>query len=323
MLARLAGAKPVAPDAQDLYLKGLFRMHRGTEADLTQAVALFEQAIANAPSAAPAWAALAFAQIARGATSGTPAEVMPKAKAAAARALELDGGLAEAHGALGLIHLQSDWDWAGAGRELKRAIDLRPSSGQAHAAYGLFLTVMGKDDDAVAENWLAQQIDPLSVPVNLTAAWSNVQARRVEQAIADFGTAIDINSRSGPAHAGLAVALAQRSRFAEALREAEKAVDADTSPAVLATVGSVYAADGQATMARRLLAFAGERVACPIDVGAIHVSLKELNEAFGSLERGFTDRSACMVFIRTDARLDPLRADRRYADLIDRMGFPK
>ncbi|MGB7219516.1 MAG: tetratricopeptide repeat protein [Vicinamibacterales bacterium] len=320
---RLARAKPVVPEAQELYLQGRFRMHRGTDQDLQQAIALFEQAIGRDAMDAQAWTSLAESQMARLAGVGPPADVMPKVKAAAERAIGLDGSLAAAHTVLGLVHLQWDWDWAGAEREMKHALDLSPSSGDAHAAYGMLLTVMGRGDEAVAENWLAQQSDPLSVPVNLTAGWSNFQARRFEQALVDFGTAIDIDPRSGPAHAGLAMALAQKGRLAEALREAERAVDADPSPVVLAVVGGVYAADGQATMARRLRTLAVQGVRCSIDVAAIHVGLQDPGEAFRWLERGFQERSACMPFVRTDARLDPLRADRRYANLIDRMGFPK
>ncbi|OFV94447.1 MAG: hypothetical protein A3H95_08795 [Acidobacteria bacterium RIFCSPLOWO2_02_FULL_64_15] len=318
---RLARTRTLDPEAIEAYLSGRFYLHRGTEAEIGTAIDLFERVLSRDASYAPAWAALAESYISLSRADGPLSSVMPQAKLAAERAIALDDGLAEAHGSLGRVRLQWEWDWIGAEEALKRALDLRPGASDARAAYSVLLTATGRPDEAVVQIWLAQQQDPLSLPVNLSAGWINFQARRFDQAIVDFGTAIAIEPGSGLAHAGLAASLAQRSRFAEALREAEKAVDANQGPMVLATVGGVYAADGQASMARRLQALAVKQVACPLEIAAIHVALNERNEAFRWLDRGFRERSACMSFVRTDARLDPLRADRRYADLVRRMNL--
>jgi TolB-like protein/Tfp pilus assembly protein PilF len=316
-------ARPVDPEALDAYLNGRLRLGRGSDAEIDMAIGLFERALAEDEAFAPAWAALADAHLMAALRATPTPEARTRARTAGERAVALDDELADAHRVLGQMLFQWERDWSGAERELKRAIELAPGRAEAHAAYGMLLSALGRSDEALAEIWLAAAQDPLASSARLNAGWVSFQARRFDGAIAEFGRAIEIDSSLGLAHAGLAISLVQANRFAEALRAAERAVDADQRPPVLALVAGVYAADGQRTMARRFLSLAVQRVACPLDVAAIHVALGEPGEAYRWLDRGFTERSPCMSFVRTDVRLDRLRADRRFIDMLERMKFPR
>ena len=324
--ARLAGAKPVDPEVHELYLKGRFHFNAGTEEEIEKAIGYFEQALAKAPTYAPVYAGLADCYRALSDFYRAPFEVMPKAKAAAQRALDLDESLAEAHTALGVVHLLWDWDWPGAERELKRAIDLKPSYGDAHSWYASLLSAMARHGEAVTESRQAQQYDPLSVGVNFWAGLVNFQARRFDQAIVEFRKAVDVQPHFGMAHAGIAISQAQKHHFAEAVVEAGKGRQVDDSPICLAMAGGVYAAVGEKGKARQVLRelvrISARRYVCPYEIAIIHIGLGEKDEAFRLLEKGFQDRSICMPFTKVDPRLAPLRSDARYADLVRRIGFP-
>jgi adenylate cyclase len=324
--ARLAKANSVDPEVHELYLRGRFHFNKGTEDELEKGIEYFDQALAKAPTYAPAYAGLAASYGVLSDVYRAPVEVLPKAKAAAQRALGLDEGLAEAHVSLGTIHFLWDRDWAGAERELKRAIELKPSSSDAHAWYALFLTTLGRHDEAVAESRKAQQDDPFSLWANESAGMVHFFARRYDQAIVEWRKAVDIEPHRGGAHAGVAISHAAAGRKPEALAAADKAIQVDEGPFVLANVGAVYGRFGEQAQARRILSkldeIAKHRYVCPYPGAIIHLSLGEKDQTFALLERGFRERSVCMVLTKIDPQLDPLRSDPRYTDLIRRIGFP-
>ena len=325
--ARLAKRTPVDPEVHELYLKGRFHVNRGTQDEVEKGIAFYEQAIAKDPSYALAWSGLADTAAVISDSYRAPFEVFPKAKTAAERALQLDDSLAEAHTSLGVIHLYWDWDWLGAERELRRAIDLNRNYGEAHHYYSDVLQALGRHNEALAEIRVAQQYDPFSVLVNNDAGWANVFVRRFDQAIVEFRKAIEVEPRAGIGYAGVAIAEAQKGRFAEAIAAAAQARQVDDSPLVLAIAGGTYAAGGQKEEARqvlrRVLELSRRRYACPYEVGTLFLALGEKDEAFRWIEKGFQDRSTCMPYVRFDPRLDPLRSDARYADLVRRMKFPQ
>jgi serine/threonine-protein kinase len=323
--ARLAKAHPVDPEVHELYLRGRFHFNKGIEDGLEKGIEYFDQALAKAPTYAPAHAGLAASYGALSDLYRAPVEVLPKAKAAAQRALELDEGLAEAHVSLGTVHFLWDRDWAGAERELKRAIELKPSSSDAHAWYALLLTTLGRHDEAVAESRKAQQYDPFSLWANESAGMAHFYARQFDQAIVEWRKAVEIEAHRGGALAGVAISHAAAGRKTEALAAAEKAIQVDEGPFVLANAGAVYARWGDQAQARRILSeldeIAKRRYVCPYPVSIVHLMLGEKDKTFALLERGFQERSACMVWTKIDPQLDPLRSDPRYTDLIRRLGF--
>ena len=158
--------------------------------------------------------------------------------------------------------------------------------------------------------------------MNYRAGFSNFWARRFDQAIVEFRKAIDIEPRYGFAHAGVAISEAQKGRLAEAVAAAQKGVEVDKSPIVLAMAGGVYAAAGQAGMALKLKEMSLRGFVCAYEIAIIHINLRETDEAFRWFEKAFHDRPVCMPYAKVDPRLDPVHSDPRYADLIRRMGFP-
>jgi serine/threonine-protein kinase len=310
--ARLARANPVDSEVHELYLRGRFHFNKGTEEELKRGIQYFDQALAKAPTYAPASAGLAASYGALSDVYRAPVEVLPQAKAAAQRALALDEGLAEADVSLGTIHFLWDRNWAGAERELKGAIDLKPSSSDAHAWYALFLTTLGRHDEAVAESRKAQQYDPFSLWANESAGMVHFFARRFDYAIVEWRKAVDIEPRRGGAHAGMASSHAAVGRKTEALAAADKATQVDESPFVLASAGAVYARFGELAQARRILSkldeIAKRRYVCPYPVAIVHLSLGEKDKAFALLESGFQEQSVCMVLTKIDPRLDSLRS---------------
>ena len=222
--ARLATANPVDPEVHELYLRGRFHFNKGIEEELERSIQYFDQALAKAPTYAPAYAGLA-------ASSRRAVGCLPCASRSAA---EGQGGGAAGSGVrrrpCGSPRLSRDHPFplgsrfGGRREELKPAIELKPSSSDAHAWYALFLTTLGRHDEAVAESRKAQQYDPFSLRANESAGTVHFLARRFDQAIVEYRKAVDIEPRLGGAHAGVAMSHAAAGRKPEALAAADKAI---------------------------------------------------------------------------------------------------
>jgi tetratricopeptide (TPR) repeat protein len=323
---RLTQARPTDPEAHELYLKGRFHWNKGTEADLVAAIRDFESALVRDPGYAPAYAGIADAYVSLSDVYRPPYEVMPKAKAAATKALQLDETLADTHVSLANIQFDYDRDWAAAEREARRALELNPNSAGAHDLLGLYFTVLGRAAESAVETTRALELDPLSVTFTSDAGWGRLAARDYDHAIELFRKAVEIEPGFGFAHESMAIAYVQKRMCPEAIAVAEKGTQADDSPFVLATSGGVYAACGKSDRAREVLErFAGpyrSRYVCPYEIAIIHIGLGEMDDAFRSLEKGLLDRSVCIPFLKVDPRLDPIRSDPRYVELVRRLAFP-
>jgi len=324
--ARLVRARPVDPELHEIVLRGRFHLNKGTEKDVEKAIQLFEGAIGKDPSLALAWAGMADSYVWLSDIYRAPAEVLPKAKAAAEKALALDDGLAEAHSSLGLVHLLWDWDWSGSEREFRRAIELKPSFADAHHGYGLLLTGIRRREESIAQARLAQRLDPFAPMIAFDSGWANFMARRFDQAIVEFRKGIDFEPNFGWAWGGVAISEVQRGRFAEATAAGTQGTRVDDSPLLLAIVGGVYAAAGEKEKAHRVIGDLAEiskhRYVCPYEIAVIHVNLGQIDQAFEALEKGFRDRSSCMPYLAVDPRFDSLHSDPRYMDLVRRIGLP-
>jgi serine/threonine protein kinase/Tfp pilus assembly protein PilF len=331
---RLAKPSTMNAESYQLYLKGRFYWNRGTLEGLQKGIEYFEQAIEKDPGNAQAYAGLAscYNDLGGGFAYLPPKENFLKAKAAATKALEIDDSLAEAHSELGWTKWQYDWDWSGAEKESKLAIELKPSSAIAHFRYAEYLMVMGRFDDGLAEINRAQDIDPLSARIVGAFAFHYLAAHRYDDSVAQFKKAIDLDPHLAWFHAELAWAYARKGMFAQAIAEYEKLSPKEyaASPenqVVASGLGWVYGMAGKRTEALRILQKFNELSSRSYvdfyQVGAIYAGMGDKDRAFESLEKGHIERSDGMVYIKADPFWDGLRSDPRYADLMSRMGLPQ
>ncbi|MDQ5871504.1 MAG: tetratricopeptide repeat protein, partial [Acidobacteriota bacterium] len=323
---RLARARPVDPEAHELYLQGRAHLGHGIEKELRSAIALFERGLAKDPKDARCWAGLADAWASLSDFYLPPMEAMPKAKEAAEKALQLDDSLAEAHTSLGFVYTIYEWKWAEAEKELRRALQLNPGYAPAHDWYGWLLAALGRQAECLRESRLARALDPLSPMIQTDAGWGAMVSRQPDEAIGPLKRAIELEPAFGMAHATLAIVYAQKGLRSEALAEARTAQEVDHSPLVLAMSGGAIAAAGDLEGARKVLErvkeIAKTRYVCPYEVGVIYAHLGEKDEAFRLLDKAFEVRSQCLPFLKVDPQLDPIRSDPRYADLVRRLAFP-
>ncbi len=325
--SRLTPPPGVNLKAHEDYLKGLYYLHRNTEGDLRTAIEYFQHATEQDPNYASGFAGLASAYANLSTNYRAPREVMPQAKAAALRALELDQNLAEAHAWLGFVSINFDWDAVTAEKELKRATELNPSYADAHAIYAWCLSGMGLHEQAIAEARRAMQLDPFSRFTYGDLSWVLLAARRYDQAILESQTAVERQPDFGYARAVLGLSYAENGRYAEAVTEAQSATRLDDSPLMLALLVQVHALARKRSEAMKVLQdmeqLTKKRYVCSYEVATAYVLLREKDQAFRWLDKAVEERSDCMVALAVDPRLDSLRSDPRFQDLQRRVGLPR
>jgi eukaryotic-like serine/threonine-protein kinase len=327
--ARLVSAHSVDPEAYQLYLKGRFYWNKRTEAGLKRGIEYFHQAIDLDPNYALAYAGIADCYSLLGWDlfgALPPREALPIAKAAAKKALETDDSLAEAHNSLAWTKLAFDWDWMGAEREFKRAIELNPGYAITHHWYAECLAGMGRYAEALAEIRQAQELDPLSLIISSIVGWVFYFDRRDDQAIAEFRKTLELDPNFWVAHWTLGRAYEQKAMFVEAIAEIQKAIDfSGGSPLSLAALGHTYAVWGRRAEAERVLNELKESskqgYISPYGIAAIHAGLGEKDQAFIWLEKAYEERSGWLIWLRAEPISDPLRSDPRFQDLLRRIGL--
>jgi tetratricopeptide (TPR) repeat protein len=251
---------------------------------------------------------------------------MPKAKAAAIRALELDETLAEAHVSLGRVLAAYDWDWTGAEKEYKRAIELNPSYATAHQWYGGYLSVMGRSDEAIAERKLAQELEPLSLTINFELGMGFYFAHDYDQAIEQFQKTLELDQNFLPPRAFLPAAYEQKGMYSEAIAEFKKPsplLAPAESTLLKAGLGHVYGVIGKKSDARMMLdeltRLSAQEYVPGTNFALIYAGLGEKDKAFAWLDKGYEQRAFQLQWIKLDARWDNLRSDPRYQDLLRRI----
>jgi len=318
--ARLAHARPVDPEAHELYLKGSDWLSRD---DRKKALEYFQQAIQKDPNFARGYLGIAQAYGGLGDNVElSSAEAFTKDKAYARKALELDESLPEAHVALAFALWQGDWDWSGAERELERALEINPNSEDAHRRYSSYFAMLDRPEEAIAEARRALEISPtLAWPYN-HLGWVYYFARRYDDALAQYQKAMQVDPNASSAHLWIAWAYREKGMYKEAIAEFLKMPDGAIK---FGHLGNAYARAGQKAEAQKLLQKLIElskQKRGTWEVALIHAGLGDKDRAFEWLERAYQVRDKGMSFLKVDPPLDPLRSDPRFQDLLRRMNFP-
>jgi TolB-like protein/Flp pilus assembly protein TadD len=311
--------------AYNLYLKGRFWWNRRTQADITQGIRYFEQAIAEDPGYALAYTGLADSYALDLDYRGAPVkEGMERAKAEARKAIALDETLAEAHTSLGWVTFIYDWDWAAAEREFNRAIQLNPRYSTARQWRSWFLAAMGRMDEALAEGRAAIDLDPGSVSIRRSLGWLQYYARQPGAAQENLRRALAMNPTAEETHRLLGLVHLQEGMYDEAAASFREAL-ANTENGALAFsgLGQVAALRGLTDEARAVLEElhrrARARYISPVAFTSLYVALGEADAAFDWLDKAYAERRGWMAYLKIEPLLDPLRDDPRFQRLVQRM----
>jgi len=312
----------VSVAAYQEYLRGRYFWNRRTQEGLIKSRDYFQQAIKLDQNYAQAYAGLADAYtllVLYRVDSVTPDDAVQGAKAAAVRALEIDDTLAETHASLGMIKSRYDHDAAGAETEFRRAITLNPNYATGHHWYSEFLALTGREPEAMTEIRIAQELDPLSPVINTTLGERLYYARRYDEAITQLRRTLDMTPDFVSAHYILGLALEQAGKFEEAIAELQTATGAMESNANLAaSLGHTYALAGQQAKARKILhELLAQKTCEPYEIAMVYQGLGDRQQALGWLNKIKEREGEMRMLLRLDPRLDSLRSEPQFKELLD------
>jgi TolB-like protein/DNA-binding winged helix-turn-helix (wHTH) protein/Flp pilus assembly protein TadD len=324
----LAKAQAISPEAYETYLKANYYLD---QFDLQKSIEYYNQAIKLDSNFAPAYAHMARAYFFL-AFFGTvsPKEGWGKVKEAAALAVEKDEHLPEGHGALGLAKLHYDWDFVGAEREFKRGLELNPNNADIRHDYAHYLMAMGRVVESEAESKRALALDPMGDALNSCLCWHSFAARDYDQSVR-LAQKFLTSQPDDPWELTILGWDYQQKRMPEqAVAKFRKAVegtkDTPFNSFYLAALGHGYALAGNRPEAEKVLQTLSDRgkksYVSPFDLAVIHAGLGEKDEAFTLLEKSIAERSTFLVYTKWEPRLDPLRSDPRFTQILRRIGLP-
>lgn len=312
-------------EAYDLYLRGRYSWNRYTVDGFRKGTEYVDQALAVDPSFALAYAGLADATYRASNIDLPAAEAMPRAKAAALKALSLDEGLAEAHTALGVVAYRYDWDWDEAERRFRTAIELNPGYATAHEEYGWYLMARRRWDEARSQIHRAREIDPLSVVIRLKEGSLSFFQRRYDEAIDTWSATLHLDPSFAFGDLFLGWAYIEKGETERALQTLEHARTLDDTPLSRALVGYGHARAGHLAEARGVIteleAETGRRYVPAYDVARIHAALDDKDHAFELLRKAVAEHGEGLMWLAIDPSMDSLRGDPRFADLQRRVGL--
>ncbi|MGZ8845515.1 MAG: tetratricopeptide repeat protein, partial [Pyrinomonadaceae bacterium] len=318
----------VNPQAYELYWKGRYHWNQRKPDDVNQAIKYFQEAIKLDPNYALAYTGLADCYVLGNILQMPPKQAMPMAADAARKALSIDNQLAEAHTSLAKIKLSYEWDWPGAEAEFKQAIQLNPGYATAHQWYGVYLSEMGRHDESIRERTTAQNLDPLSLSITTGLGRALYWARRYDESIKHLQATIPRDPNYGDTYWSLGLAFEQKRMYPEAISAFQRAVELSKSPdgsegkpEMLAVLAHAYAMAGKQTEAKAILdqlkkVASPQHFVSPYAVSLIYVALNDKDSAFEWLGQAFQERDENLIHLRVDPRLDPIRPDARFQDLL-------
>ena len=317
---RLA-SRPVDPEAHDDFLRAEFFTNKGGERNLQAGIAYFKKAIERDPAYARAYAGLAWALIGLANPGGggrPPNEVLPEAREAAARALELDSSLADAHVSRALV-LEADWNWPEADKEHRLALRLGPNSWGAHSSYGWYLITMGRLDEAKAQINYAGELDPLSSDYRDQLASVALQSGQTDLAIEEF--------RNSGNDISLGFAYGQKKMYPEAAAAFERVASRwGRQPVVIANLAWANGLTGRKREARKLIdelnEIARHRYVAPSLFVNAYLGVGDKENALMWIEKGYEEHDQWFAFLKVASILDPLRSEPRFRAVLQRMNFP-
>ena len=313
------------PEAYQLYLKDAFYTNKFTKDGFAKGIDYFNQAIGIDPNYGLAFNGLAYNYINQDDWFDEFLLRGAKARDAADRALAIDDADADAHVSRAIVAHWYEWDWAAAEREFKRAIELNPNDSEAHGYYSWFLAPMGRKEEAIAEAKRSQQLDPFSSLGNFIVGSALVFTRQWDPAIEQLRGAKELDPNFWFAPCFLGRAYEHKGRLPEAIAEFRRALELENdNPEIWSDLGHAYALSGNRAEAQKVLShlkgLAPRSYVAPFDFALVHAGLGETTQAIAWLNRAYTERSYYMaVYLTTDERLDSLRSDPRFADLLRRV----
>jgi eukaryotic-like serine/threonine-protein kinase len=315
------------PEAYQLYLKGKYYASKLDTENLNKGLDCFRQAIVLDPNYALAYEGLAIYYGLATDWLIPSTEAGPKAEEAARKALEIDSNLAEARIDLGAEYFWHDFDWAGAQRELGRALELKPDDAPAHMVHAWLLVDLGRFDESIGEARRAEALDPLSPETAALAGWFLYYAHRYDDAAAQIRKCFDLDPNHWTGYYFLAQVYEQQNRFSEAIEALQQARGIEDRIATpLAELAHAYAASGRRAEARQaleeLLARSQRGHVSKYLIATVYAALGDKNEALTRLEQAYSERSWYLGFLRSDPKLDSLRSEPRFQDLVRHMNFP-
>ena len=318
-------------EAYQLYLKGRFYWNKRNEEGFQKALQYFQEAIDQDPNFALAYSGLADTyNLLGGSEAGgdqPPNEVLPKAKAAALKALEIDETLAEPHVSLAHTKYFYDRDWAGADREFKRAIELNPNYSVAHHWYAIYLSVLGRQSEALAEIRRAYELDPLSLSINSWVGRILALAGRPDDALEHLKKTLELDPNFPLVHLRLGFVYEEKGMYDEAIAEFKQVLKLTGGRSIgVASLARGYAIAGKRQEAQETLAellqMSKQRYVSPASIAMVYIALDNKDQAFAWLEKANDIRDLNVVRLKHDPRYQSLQSDPRYADLVRRMGIP-
>jgi TolB-like protein/Flp pilus assembly protein TadD len=314
-------------EAYQDYLKGRYHWNKMSPDGLQRSVDHFREALRKDPGFALAHAGVADSYCMLGFFDLLPpADVMPKAKESAMKAIEIDRDLAEAHASLANVLKVYDHDWPAAERRYQQALQLNPNYVHAYRGYAALLAAEGRLQESMVQIQRAHDVDPLSMIVNMEMAWTMYMARQYDQAIEQALRVAQFEPEFPSAQYILGLACEQKGRFEDARAGLERSLAASKGHGSgLASLGHLFGATGRRDEALRMLdelnAAAAGRYVAPFWHSIVYAGLGDTEAAIDHLERSFAASDVWLVWINTDPRLDNLRAAPRFQALLRRVGF--
>ncbi len=320
-----------SPEAYQLYLKGRFHWNKRTSDGVKKGLDYFNQAIEKDPAYALAYAGVAdsFTVSSGGYLGLAPKEAYPKARAAALKALEIDDSLAEAHASLATVEMEYDWNWVGAEREFRRALELNPNYATGHQWYSEFLRAMGRHDAATREMKRALELDPFSLIINSSLGNGYIFARQYDLAAEQCRKTLDLEPDFLSAQGCMVWARLNAGLEKEAFQEQLKlAKMSGATPKRLEEFRKAYESKGwkgvwQLALEQQKEAMSRGDYVSPALHAIPHAQLSDPDEAMVWLNKAYEERDALLAYIKVNPLYDPLRADSRFGDLLRRMKFPE